>query len=86
MTPSHTMGVAKIAVSLDSELVHELDMLVRERKFSSRSQAIQKAVADSLARRRRSRLARECAKLDKRAEQKMANEDVGLEKETWPEY
>ena len=80
------MGVAKIAVSLDSELVRELDALVRERKFTSRSQAIQKAVADSLARRRRTRLARECGKLDKRAEQKMADEYLGLEQETWPEY
>jgi metal-responsive CopG/Arc/MetJ family transcriptional regulator len=80
------MGVAKIAVSLDSELVRELDALVREHKFTSRSQAIQKAVMDSLARRRRTRLARECAKLDKRAEQKTANEYFTAEQETWPEY
>lgn len=80
------MRVAKIAVSLDSELVRELDVLVREHKFTSRSQAIQKAVMDSLARRRRTRLARECAKLDKRAEQKMADDYLGLEHETWPEY
>jgi Arc/MetJ-type ribon-helix-helix transcriptional regulator len=62
------MATTKVAVSLDSKLLQQLDRLVAERIFPNRSQAVQDAVRDKLDRLARSRLARECAKLDIAAE------------------
>jgi Arc/MetJ-type ribon-helix-helix transcriptional regulator len=44
-------------------LLRQVDSLVAREVFRSRSEAIQKAVAEKLARMDRARLARECAKL-----------------------
>ncbi|PKL20131.1 MAG: CopG family transcriptional regulator, partial [Spirochaetae bacterium HGW-Spirochaetae-4] len=51
-----------------------------------RSRAIQEAVSEKLARLERSRLARECAKLDQGFEQAMAEEGMSIEVRQWPEY
>jgi Arc/MetJ-type ribon-helix-helix transcriptional regulator len=70
--------VRKIAVTLEKETVAELDRWVREGKYPNRSRALQSAV-DLLAERdRRRRLARELAKLDRREEQRMADEGLGV--------
>ena len=58
------MPRSKIAISLDETTVVRLDKLVERAIFPNRSQAIQEAVAEKLARLERSRLARECSKLD----------------------
>ena len=68
------MSVAKIAISIDPRLFRRLDSLVEREVFRSRSEAIQKAVAEKLDRLDRSRLARECAKLSPLEEQEMADE------------
>ena len=60
------MATTKVAVSLDSELLERLDRLVADRIFASRSQAVQDAIRDKLDRLARTRLARECAKLELR--------------------
>ena len=80
------MAKAKIAVTLESSTLARLDRLVSTARFANRSQAIELAVAEKLARLERSRLAQECAKLDPRLEQELA--DVGLEADAtaWPEY
>jgi len=80
------MGVIKVAITLDQAILSRLDRLVRKRVFPSRSKAIQAAIKDKLARMERSRLAAECAKLDPRLEQAMAEEGMGLELEEWPQY
>ena len=80
------MSTTKIAITLDQKLVSRLDRLVKQRVFPSRSKAIQAAVADKLARMEHSRLAAECAKLDPRQEQAMAEEGMGQELAAWPEY
>jgi len=74
----------KIAITLDQSLLTRLDRLVRERRFPNRSRALQEALEDKLQRVDRSRLARECAKLDPRFEQQLADE--GLDLDQWPEY
>ena len=74
----------KIAITLDQSLLTRLDRLVRERRFPNRSRALQEALEDKLQRVDRSRLARECAKLDPRLEQQLADE--GLDLDQWPEY
>jgi len=76
----------KLAVTLDSDLVENLDHLVAEQLFRNRSQAIQTAVAEKLARLARTRLARECAKLDPDEEGALADEGLAGSSETWPEY
>ena len=80
------MSVAKVAVSMDGRLLRRLDGLVARKVFRSRSQAIQKAVAEKLARLDRSRLARECAKLLSAEEQEMADEGIAKDAAEWPEY
>lgn len=80
------MGAAKVAITLDEELLVRLDRLVAEQRFPSRSRAIQDALREKLDRMDRSRLARECAKLNPRFEQQLADEGLGEDSATWPEY
>jgi metal-responsive CopG/Arc/MetJ family transcriptional regulator len=80
------MAKTKLAVTLDTALVSELDQLVSKRRFANRSQAVEVAVAEKLARLAKSRLARECAKLDPDEERALAEEGLAGSRETWPEY
>ena len=80
------MATTKVAVTLDTELLAQLDHLVAQHVFPNRSKAIQAAVQDKLSRMRRSRLARESAKLDPQLEQALAEEAMDQELATWPEY
>ncbi len=80
------MSAAKVAVSMDERLLRRLDDLVERAVFRSRSEAIQKAVAEKLARMDHGRLARECAKLSVAEEQEMAEEGIGTDAGQWPEY
>ncbi|MBN2398540.1 MAG: ribbon-helix-helix protein, CopG family [Deltaproteobacteria bacterium] len=80
------MAASKIAITLESSLVEKLDMLVKSNVFPNRSKAVQEAVAEKLKRMERSRLARECAKLDPAFEQALAEEGFTSELEEWPEY
>lgn len=80
------MPSAKIAITVDEELLDRLDRLVAERRFPNRSRAIQDALADKIERIERSRLARECAKLDRREEQALADESLQADTDQWPAY
>ncbi|KPV52840.1 CopG family transcriptional regulator [Kouleothrix aurantiaca] len=80
------MTTTKVAVTIDRELLTQLDQLVAQHVFPNRSKAIQEALQDKLARLRRSRLARESAKLDPQAEQALAEEGIEQELSEWPEY
>jgi metal-responsive CopG/Arc/MetJ family transcriptional regulator len=77
---------AKVAISLDESTLERLDKLVERAVFSSRSQAIQEAVEEKLTRLERSRLARECAKLDPAFEKALAEERWSEDAAEWPEY
>lgn len=80
------MSVAKVAITLDQNLLITLDRLVRERRFPSRSRIIQQAVEEKVARIESNRLAKECEKLDRRFEQSLAEEGMGEEMRSWPAY
>lgn len=80
------MGSSKVAITLDSEILEEVDDLVKRRIFPNRSRAIQEAVREQLNRLNRAQLARECAKLDSRLEQALAEEGIGEDLSDWPEY
>ena len=58
------MRKAKIAVSLDAEVVQRVDELAFNGAFANRSQAVEVALREKLARIDRSRLSQESAKLD----------------------
>src|SRR6266567_125677 len=75
-TRSWTVPKAKVAITLDAELLDRVDELVARREFRNRSQAIETALAEKLARARRTRLARECAKLDPEDEKALAEEGL----------
>ena len=80
------MAKEKIAITLDKEFIGELDGLVKRRVYQNRSQVIQEAVSEKLLRLKRSRLAVECAKLDRAAEKAMAEEGMSEDMSQWPEY
>jgi metal-responsive CopG/Arc/MetJ family transcriptional regulator len=80
------MAATKVAVTIDTGLLTQIDALVKQQVFRNRSKAIQEAVQDKLARLKRTRLARECAKLNRQQEQALAEEGMEKELESWPEY
>jgi Arc/MetJ-type ribon-helix-helix transcriptional regulator len=90
MTYHHTrevpMSKTKVAVTLDSATLHRLDRLVQMSRFPKRSQAIEAAITEQLARLERRRLAEECTKLDPEAEKALAEEGLGTDAGAWPEY
>lgn len=77
---------AKVAISLDEQTLGRLDRLVKAQVFPNRSQAIQVAIDEKLARMNKSRLARECAKANPAEEKAMAEEGISWELPEWPEY
>ncbi len=80
------MAASKIAITIADKLLKQLDLMVKNKVYPNRSEAIQEAVADELKRLERSRLARECAKLDPYYEQRIAEEGFSMEIDEWPEY
>jgi Arc/MetJ-type ribon-helix-helix transcriptional regulator len=85
-TTADTVPKAKIAITIERELLHGMDALVRARRFESRSEAIGAAVARELDHLRRTTLARECARLSVRAERRLAEEGLATDVATWPGY
>ena len=80
------MAASKIAITIDEKLVKQLDDLVNSQVFPNRSKAIQEAVEEKLRRMEKTRLAKECAKLDPNYEQTLAEEGFSSEIDEWPEY
>lgn len=70
------MSTAKVAISIEKELLNQIDKMVREQVFPNRSKAIQEVVKEKLERVNKSRLAVECAKLDPKFEQALADEGL----------
>lgn len=79
------MAKTKVALALDAALVRHVDELVAGSRFKNRSQAVESALAEKLARLARTRLAEECAKLDPQEEQQEADQAFGADV-AWPEY
>ncbi len=67
------MGKTKMAIKLDEQYIDQLDTYVNKHIFQNPSQAIQEAVKEKLARMKRTRLAKEFAKLDAAFEKAMAD-------------
>jgi metal-responsive CopG/Arc/MetJ family transcriptional regulator len=80
------MPKEKIAITLEGWSVEELDRLVDNKVFSNRSQAIQEAVNEKLLRMKKTRLVKECGKLDSSFERTIAEEGFAKDAEQWPGY
>ncbi|MGI8618809.1 MAG: ribbon-helix-helix domain-containing protein [Gemmatimonadaceae bacterium] len=80
------MAKMKIAITLDSRLLRDLDEVVDQQLVPNRSQLVEAAVAEKLARLHKTRLASECAKLDRDEEVRLAEEGISADGEAWPEY
>ncbi len=80
------MSSSKIAITLESGMLAEVDALVKKHVFPSRSRAIQEAVKEKLSRLNHSLLAQECAKLDPEYEKALADEGLTEDLSEWPEY
>ena len=61
---------------MDETVLRRLDRLVKTQPFRSRSHAVQGAVSEKISRMDKTALARECAKLDQKSEQAMADEGL----------
>jgi len=80
------MAKLKVAVTLDSEILERVDMLVQGHQFPNRSRMIETALVEKLERIERARLARECAKLDPAEERALADEGISEDLGAWPAY
>ena len=80
------MPKTKVALTLDADLIEQVDELVARQKFRNRSQAVEAALSDKLRRLARTRLAREAAKLNRTEEQQFADEGLADALDAWPEY
>ncbi|WP_310424900.1 ribbon-helix-helix domain-containing protein [Chamaesiphon sp. VAR_48_metabat_135_sub] len=80
------MATNKVAITIDSDLLSKVDLLVSQRVFPNRSKAIQEALTDKLSLLRQTRLASECAKLDPQIEQQLAEEGIEGDLAQWPTY
>jgi Arc/MetJ-type ribon-helix-helix transcriptional regulator len=85
-TEGFGMPATKVAVTIDSALLAELDRWVAAGEFPNRSQAVQAGVRRLQEdRRRRGRLLDELSKLDPEEERALADEILTAD-ELWPEY
>lgn len=80
------MNAAKIAISIDPDLLEKVDSLVSRKLFRSRSEVFQNAVSEQIERLDEDAFARECAKLDPSEEQAFADLGMRNDLSEWPEY
>jgi metal-responsive CopG/Arc/MetJ family transcriptional regulator len=80
------MATAKIAISIDKELLQRLDEAVKAKLFTNRSRAIQVALQTELKHLGRTRLEQALDHVDPEAEKAMAEEGMSFELEQWPPY
>jgi Arc/MetJ-type ribon-helix-helix transcriptional regulator len=85
MIHHHTVATTKIAVTVESETLREVDRWVRDGRYPNRSRAVQAALAEMLARHKQRRLLEELSKLDAGQERALAEEALSGEP-AWPEY
>ena len=86
MTYHHTMPKSKVALTLDERVLARIDRLVRTGAYPNRSVAVEAALREKLERLERTRLVRECAKLDPDVERALAEEGIGEDLDAWPAY
>lgn len=66
----------KVAITVNQNTLDRVDQLVSQHIFHSRSRAFEEALEEKLKRLDKSRLTRECAKLDPAFEKSLAEEGL----------
>lgn len=80
------MAKAKIAITMDGDLLSSLDGFVKDHVFANRSQAITEALREKIQRLEKTRLERECLKLNASEEQTLAETGIEADGKEWPAY
>ena len=78
------MATAKVAITVDQQLLRLIDRWVTQGRYPNRSQAIQSAVREKVERWNHTRLADEVAKLNPKEERALAEE--AFAQDEWPEF
>ena len=79
-------GVAVLPISVDPALLGRVDSLVSRKRFRTRSEVFQLAVAEQLERLDEETFTRECAKLDRVEERAFADMGLAADQTEWPPY
>jgi Arc/MetJ-type ribon-helix-helix transcriptional regulator len=86
----HTMEIkmpkAKIAVTINEEIVLQIDQLVKQHEYTNRSQAIEDALMEKLKKINKYRLSKELTKLDIQEERHLAEEGIEGDNKEWAQY
>jgi metal-responsive CopG/Arc/MetJ family transcriptional regulator len=80
------MTAAKIAITLDENLLQEVDSWVAQKLYPNRSQAVQSALSNQAKYINQQRLEAECAKLDPQEEQEFAELGIQEALGSWSSY
>ncbi len=78
------MATAKVAITVDQQLLKLIDRWVTQGRYPNRSQAIQAAVREKVEHWNHTRLAEEVAKLNPKEERALAEERFAGD--AWPEF
>jgi Arc/MetJ-type ribon-helix-helix transcriptional regulator len=84
--PANSMARIRITIEIDEPLLRELDRLTKHRRLKSRSQAISESIRLTIKQATTTRLARESAKLEAIEEQRVAEEGMSQDMQSWPTY
>jgi Arc/MetJ-type ribon-helix-helix transcriptional regulator len=82
----YPMTAAKIAITLDENLLKEVDRWVEQQLYPNRSQAVQSALFAQAKQISQQRLEAECQKLDPQAEREFAELGMDEALNDWDRY
>ena len=80
------MSTSKVTISIDENLLQQVDSLVAARIYPNRSQVVQEALQAKLQELKRHNFEVECRKLDPQIEQTLADQGLSSEVDEWPTY
>jgi Arc/MetJ-type ribon-helix-helix transcriptional regulator len=80
------MATAEVAIAIDEQLLHDVDLWVASGEYPDRNVAVQVALTSLRAQRgKRRRMLRELTKLNQAEERQLADEHLASEVQ-WPPY
>lgn len=80
------MPKAKIAITINEDIVDKIDQLVKKHDYQNRSQVIEDAIREKLLKINKYRLSKELNNIDIDEERKMAEEGIEGEINEWAQY
>lgn len=76
----------KVAITVEKDILRELDLMVKEKNMPSRSKAIEEAISHLIENWRNNRLYEQLRNLDVEAEKAEAEASVDAVNEAWQKY